>query len=246
MVRKLTLLSVLMAMASSAQIFTPILTRQPTVLPIVFDAVSSSAVLSTTTGSWSHTTTSAANSLMLVSVTGDNTSSDPSCTHTTGVTYNSVAMTPYVAYPGTNAGRCVEVYYLVNPSSGTHNVTITATSGQAGNSYGGMAITYSGPAQTSTMDGNNSGGASSVTSLTLSETVNTNGAWQVYMGLNGAGANNAGTGTTLRNGNGVFGSSWIADSNAGLTTGSHSLQVTSGGTTNFSGVIVSIKPAVIP
>ena len=240
------ILCIFCAASASSQIFTPILTRHPSSLPIVYDAVSTSGVFHATTGSWSHTSTSSANSFMMVFVTGDSVSSDASCTHTTGVTYNSVAMTPYVAYPGVAANRCVEVYYLASPSSGSHSVTITATAGQAGNGYGGMAVTYSGVAQSSTMDGNNTGDASSVTSLTLSEVVGTTGAWQVYGGLNSVGANSAGAATTVRTGNGVFASSWIADSNSALTTGSHSLQVLAGGTANFSGVIVSIKPAVIP
>ncbi len=80
----------------------------------------------------------------------------------------------------------------------------------------------------------------------ISETVSTTRAWQVYWGLNGVGANGAGAATTLRQGKGVFSSSWIADANCALTTGSHSLQVAAVGPTNFSDVIVSIKPAVLP
>jgi hypothetical protein len=115
---------------------------------IGFDASSSLAFNSaTTTFSWSHNVTSSQSNLVLFVNINDRGSSAPAPT-VSGVSYNGQALTRAVAATTTNNNE--EIWYLVNPPTGTHTVS-TTLSGSAANVFGVSASFYN-VAQTNTID----------------------------------------------------------------------------------------------
>lgn len=173
------------------------------------------------------------NGIMVVTGNG-NTSSDL----VTGITWNGVAMTKLQAFaPDANHDRYIYLWILVNPASGSNDLVVTNSS--SGPFFGGKATIYSGVAQTGQPDNSGTATAGTGTSFAMSLTVNTTDSWIV---AHASGSSNlalsAGTDTTLRS---AVTSPAIGDSNAGLATGSRTLNFTSS-SQNFSGVILSIAP----
>ena len=203
-------------------------------MAIAFDAQSASSFSSGTTNTFSHTC-SGSNGILYVGVYDG-------LNNVTGVTYNGVSMTLVnsFAMTGGAAGQYIRLYQLVSPATGANNVVITCSA--AGNTYGN-GVSYTSASQTGQPDAQNTGGASTGTSLTTSVTTTADNCWVVgfaYM----AGTISAGTNTTLRSTN-AGGILAIFDTNAAQTpAGSKSVQTTSG-TSGFNGhVIASFAPAV--
>ncbi|HEX3582855.1 MAG TPA: C25 family cysteine peptidase [Thermoanaerobaculia bacterium] len=103
---------------------------QPSSPQILFDAASSknfAATTTTFTGSWNHTTTNAANRYLVVAVNIDESGG---ASTVTGVRYGTEAGGPNVAMGvlGTRANGTnvrTELWGLVAPASGTHQITVT-------------------------------------------------------------------------------------------------------------------------
>ena len=188
------------------------------------------ALDTTTTGSggtsWSHTCTGS-NLILWVHTFGG----------TSAVTYNSVSMIS-AGTVASGAGRAsTELWYLVNPATGSNTITLTGGSGNG-------AASYTGAKQTGQLDSTNTSTVGTAqSSITISTTVVDANSWLVIATADGQGGETGGTGTTIRrlNANGLA----LADSNAGLGAGSRSLQVVFGGSsTTSAGVIASFKPSI--
>lgn len=105
-------------------------------MAIAFDAVSNSAYTSTTTKSASHVISGGANGYLVVFIYHEGG------TTVSSVTYNSVAMSfvTNTAY-NVDANKRLDVYELVNPSSGSNSLSFTLS----GSAYNGFqAISYTG------------------------------------------------------------------------------------------------------
>lgn len=140
---------------------------------IAFDAHSNDAGTNTTTSStWSHTTGAGANRAMLVCLAARGTSL--SAVQSSGVTYNSVAMTLVredTRTDGAGAYFGTALYRLVAPATGANNVVATWNAGTATYRVG-SATTYTGVDQSTPIDasagsnGNTVGIATTITTAT--------------------------------------------------------------------------------
>ncbi|MDX6487328.1 MAG: hypothetical protein QOF43_2481, partial [Gaiellaceae bacterium] len=96
--------------------------------PIVFDVASSAGVNATNTITWNHTVANQPNRMLLVAYNSENTGT-AACQPST-VTYNGVAMTlagQVLANTPSPNWDCVGIYYMINPATGIHPVSITFT-----------------------------------------------------------------------------------------------------------------------
>jgi hypothetical protein len=153
----------------------------------------------------------------------------------TGALYNGVAMTfvQKLLMTGAAAGQYLHEYILINPATGTNNVTVTSSTGMGGYI---TAVHYTDAKQSSQPDAFNKQALNPVTSITTSVTTVEDNDWLTgYAYMNGSLA--AGSGTILRGGS-VSGVLQAMDSNGAKTpAGSHSLVTT--GANAFAGHVVS-------
>jgi hypothetical protein len=199
---------------------------------IAFDVATDGLSTTGTTLSWSHTCTGS-NLCLIVATVGDLTTDK-----ITGVTYNGVAMTK-LASVQTPVDRWLTLWGLVNPASGAHTVTVTASSStfmEGGSaSYIGVGSIEGNIAQTNTA----TAGSASVTGTITTSAAN---CWTVAGFRNDDGAASAGAGTTLR---GNFGDTALAimDSNAALAAGSHTLTANEVNNPSWAVIIASLAPS---
>lgn len=160
----------------------------------------------------------------------------------TGVTWNtSEALTKLVEED--NFGMAHSLWYLVSPSTGTHDVVVSISTG---NIYGAVA-SYTGVSQTfpdsETFAESN---ALSVSSRTPTVTTVADNCWLVMGAVNfDSATQTAGASTTQRNtgvvsdyGGGIY------DSNAAKSpAGSYGLTVNTSATTNIHSAVAAMKPA---
>lgn len=195
------------------------------------------AAMSTTAGTtltFSHTCTGTNLILLVGAETGG--AGDT----VTGITYNSVAMTRI----GTATSSVTDtgyLYYLLNPSTGTHNVVITATAG-AVNGIRGISASYAGVKQSGQPDANSTNTGTGTTE-TGTVTVVAANSWQVMITWNDSAEPTAGTGT-MRRGTSSGGGFGFFDSNSSLAPGSRSLVASTGGSGHWGLVSASFAPAV--
>ena len=160
----------------------------------------------------------------------------------TGVTYWWVSMTRASAtVNGAAWTRYIYTYYLINPSTGTNNVVISASASIA---ISGSATSYNGVSQTWQPEVISSNNVNS-TWITTTLTTLTSGAWTHWLFFCNAwwSTQNAWWWTTLR----VNSINWHAsgDSNWSVTIWSNTLASSQAGTTNWSGIMVSFAPSVL-
>lgn len=203
-------------------------------MAIAFDAASAAGNVSTSTSplTFSHTC-SGTNRILFVEAGQRNAST------VSGITYNGVAMTQIgtVLHPPLTTSDGNYLYYLINPATGAHNVSIAYGGGA---DLRGSSVSYTGakqsgvPDQSTTLTG-------SATSNSMSLTLGAN-SWSIMcIGMDG-GTATAGTNSTYRTDN--VGITEFFDSN-GANTGSFTMSFTApGGGTSYSGFMVSILPAV--
>ena len=114
---------------------------------------------------------------------------------TTGVTYNGVSMTQTGATITSGTDR-FQLWYLINPASGTNSVVITG--GASTSLVIGCSQSYTGADQSTQPDAVTTNVAVS-TALTTSLTTITDNAWDIlFARAIGNGITSAGTGTTQR------------------------------------------------
>jgi hypothetical protein len=177
-----------------------------------FDGGSQTGVSSYT---YNYTVSTGSNRLLLVGVLGDSTSD-----LITGVTYGGVAMSLVDATNGKlhpASERWMYLFYLVNPSSGSNNVIISA-SGSCDRILSGCAD-YTGVNQ-GPPDNTTQNTGASVSTLTTSIVTHKNYDW-AFLFEGGYGGNNpptAGGGDIRRTFDGVFGAWGLFDSNGAIGT----------------------------
>jgi len=212
-------------------------------MAIAFDAAAQVITSGVTSQNLSFTT-SGSDRFLIVWIQSN--TSNPS-----GVTYDGVSMSLYGAHP--NSSQFV-AYYLANPNSGTHNITVSWGSSQS-KAYI-VAGSWNGAKQTAFPDAVNRNVASPATSLTTSVTTTANNCWLVGACMAVAsptytdGDLAAGTSTTRRTitndgGGSVARGLAVFDSNADITpAGSASLQFTVSSNADLFGFVFSLAPKV--
>lgn len=167
---------------------------------------------------------------------------DAAVSNVTGVTYNSVALTANPdspLQPGGPGDRFVLNYYLGdgNVATGTNNLVVTS-GGSA--TIWAEVCTYSGVAN-SQPEARGVVTTVGTSPTTASATVATANAWTIYMVSDTGGTQAASTGSTLY-GCSASTIACIYDSNGTVSTGSHSMSITNGGTGSQGGFILSLAP----
>lgn len=178
---------------------------------IAFDAASNSTYQTAqSTYSWNHTCTGSNRELIvtisMLSVAGSSV---------TGITYNSVAMVFLGAKASVSGAVRIEMWGLVNPSSGLNSIAVTLSTGL--DSIGG-AISYTGVHQTSPTEGFNSASATNVDAADATVTITTvaDNDWVVAGVASDDTAITAGQ-TSRNNVTGALGSGADEDNNAAKT-----------------------------
>lgn len=161
-----------------------------------------------------------------------------------------------VAYDGTNAtlvgrkldgfGNELGMWRLENPTSGTHNITITLSA----TSYVEMVVVeYSGVNQTNMEDVSVIAEVTGTPAspLVLTATVVTADSWLVSVVRNASiGPMTASTNVNAVRQSGVTTQQSVGDTNGTIGTGSQSQTWTSAGTAKSFGIMMAIKPASAP
>lgn len=160
----------------------------------------------------------------------------------TGVTYNGVSLTRINTAVMPTSDDRVYLYYLAGPATGTHNVVISANSGNAGRTLSGNVATYSGASQTGIPDAQTTTNGSAITSLTGTLTTVADNTWLVGCGRNDiTNTPTAGTNTFMR----IQDSRSLVDTNAAQTpAGSHSITVNVSSQTQMNMALASFAPFV--
>lgn len=204
---------------------------------IAFDSSAVGALVNPGTSStWAHTVGAGANPILFVGVFGDVATTGK----ISGVTYNGVAMT-LIGSVRAPSDRWVYLFYLVNPTTGTNNVVVSASASIA---IQGMSSSFTGVNQTGQPDASttNTTGASVSHLIGTLTTVAAN-CWTVAIYKSMATVVAAGTGTARQNQN----STLIFDSNGPIgTPGSSTLQGNSNSNSNQAIVMASFAPFVAP
>jgi len=210
---------------------------------IAFDAVGSGENgAGSTSVSWSHTTGSGSNRIMIVGVSIRTTTVSVS-----SITYGAQSLTFIRAETHPNATIRSELRYLIAPASGTALVTVTL-SGTGSRATGG-SVTYAGVAQTSPLDVNG-GGIGTSNSPSQSVTVSTAGSWLLgHLAITGAGTTVTaeGSGQTMRwdmvtSGTGARNRGHGSDKGL-LGTGSQTMSWTLSASADWAVSVVAFKPA---
>ena len=206
-------------------------------MAIAFDAVTKNSTIDTGTSySFSHTCTGS-NRLLVVSVNGNGTDT------ITGITYNSVAMT-LVDKQATPTDRWNYTFYLLNPDTGAHNVTVTSSGAFTGSAA--TAHSYTGVKQSGQPDSSAKNTATAASDITVSTTTIADNCWLIgTCGTSYASVQSGNAGTTIR---GTDAGGVAAYDSNGLKTpaGSFSLSVhdSHGGGDNMALLTASFAPYV--
>lgn len=203
-------------------------------MAIALDATSGVTYVGTGTGGSLSHTCSGSDRILFAGVVGQITTDT-----LTAITYNSVAMTliDKILCP---SDRYIYLYYLIAPDTGAHNIAVSF-SGSTDIAIGG--VSYTGVDQTTPIDGTAKATTTAATSITSTVTTTVNNDWIVSLFRNDGSAMSAGTSTTSRGittGAGQFARNM--DSNADRSSGSNSLQATSGANANWAYVSAGFKP----
>jgi hypothetical protein len=154
-----------------------------------FDASSLGTGANATSISWSHTVGAGSNPVLVVGVLINSNAVTAS-----SVTYNAVNLTKLSN--AINGSAEVELWYLVNPASGTHTIQVTVSSAAP---FNAGAASYTGASQATNPFGtaNSATGTSTAPSVTVSSTDATMTVCSIG-GDQGGGTFTAGTGVTAR------------------------------------------------
>ncbi len=186
-----------------------------------------------------YTVGSGSNRILFVGICGDQAQDD-----ITSVTYNGTSMTLLAKVIPGGTGRIGYLYYLANPSSGSHNVSIDTTNVHyilAG------AADYDGASQTGIPDNSGTNSNDGTTGeIDTSLTPVASGSWIIYFATGFDSVNpmaSANGSTTRRSFEGAFGTWALADTNgpaSGATT--MGLKYPGAGLVDMGAVIASFAP----
>lgn len=202
-------------------------------MAIAFDTAVDGGTTGSFPATWSHTC-SGSNRMLFVFVSYINTGT------ISGITYNGVALTKIGSQNVGGASGATDLWYLVNPSSGSNTVSV---SGSGSGTNGFASSSYTGVVQASPIDSSITK-TQTIATFNITTTTIANNCWTISAIT--AGNNlSAGTGTVIRTIAGGVAASVIVDSNSAITpAGSTSLQVTSSSTPHGA-VMASFAPIVI-
>lgn len=188
------------------------------------------------TYTWNHTC-SGSNRILFVAA------SNPGNASGTTATYNGVSMT--ALYRGDiNAGE-TDIWYLINPSSGTNSIVCSGYT-----NFHGLSSSFTGVKQTGFPDSSINGAPNS-NPFTQNTTVVASNCWIIGVGLATIGTSSTLTTNRTDRQTGVFlvGAAVItlSDSNGTVGTGSQGFTWTAGGgaaPTQRSAIVISIAPVL--
>lgn len=211
-------------------------------MSIALDTSTISPFSATTNNSFNHTCTGS-NLILIVATIDDNFAGS----HATSVTYNGVSLT--LIDSGTTPGGAafVSLWYLKNPATGTHTVSVQGQSG-SGN-CAAISSSYTGADQTTQPDATLSNTAGGSTSITENLTTIADNAWVIALaGIDKASNGTAGSGFTMRQtGNLSSGNSLgfgLEDTNGVVhPAGSKTTAMSFGTSGNIRLIAASITPA---
>ena len=207
-------------------------------MAISFDASVSGGSATATSLTFAHTTTGTDRMLFVGALTLTANTDTIS-----GITYGGVAMTrPTNGFVTDATNYGIYIYALHAPTEGANNVVISSSL----TTIFGIASSYTGASQTSTVDSSAKTAPTAAATLTTTTTTVADNCWLVMMARteDATPFMAAGTNTTLRQNN-TNDSIAMFDSNAAKTpAGSHSLQTTQAGTLPTFHVLASFAPAV--
>lgn len=206
-------------------------------MPIAYDNSSKGDQGSGATLTFSHTTGSGSNRLLLVQAhIAEGTLN--------GITYNGVSLTSVANVTGGDMGTTRGVLFrLINPDTGTYNVVITQSSS---NSIEGAALSYTGVHQTAPVNATHTSTALNTgTSRSVSVTSTVTDCWGVWCARDYAGgALTNGANTVLRQHGTTQFSSFVTDTNSAQATGVITQTLTKTGSGNWiADIVVSIAPS---
>lgn len=160
----------------------------------------------------------------------------------TGVTYNAVAMTQVrkIQIP---ADRWTYLYALGNPATGANNIVVSCSTNQV---IIAASSSYLGTNNSTTVDSNNTGSNSAVTSQTLSTNTVADNCWLIgWHNQNSGNLASASTNTSIVKNtfpNAGAEAAFIDSNSAQTPAGSKSLAMTWTGSTVTAMIIASIAP----
>lgn len=204
-------------------------------MAIAFDAATSSTQVTGTSLTFSHTVGSGTNRILFVAC------GLPTSDLISGVTYNGTALTLIgkSQAPSPNT-RFVYLFYLINPTSGAHNVVVTASS--TSDDIEATASSYSGASVLGGIDNSTTNTTSGVTSITTSLTTVADNCWTIIVGRTNGTTMVVGTGVTSR-GNMGDTTAIVGDSNGIVhPAGSKSMTIQWSGSGSASVVMASFAP----
>ena len=206
-------------------------------MPIVLDTTSDLG--NQNSSSWTPTayTVTGSNPILFVAIM------ETGADFLTGIIYNNVALTLLGSKQTAGSDRA-SVWYLIGPTIGTNDIVITSSS--ASQKYG-LAASYRGVRQTSSIDVSGVHTATSLTNrqVTLVTTVD-NDWWFGFCYLDVGSPATAGTGATLRNTNGANTNIRIFDSNGAITpAGSTNVNVNTSVSASGTLIAGAFKPMVV-
>lgn len=204
-------------------------------MAIAYDAVSSGELVPGDSPLTISHICSGTNKLLLVAVSHYAAASSV----ITGITYNGVALTKLSEAPYNTDLAIDQIWGLLNPDTGTHNIVISFST----NTYiRAVGVSYTGVLQSGLPDAQNSATtASAASSISTSVTTVVDNCWVFCAGLVWTTPGQS-TGTTR----GTQGASIAYDSNGPKTpAGSYTCTSTANGSYKISNCVVSFAPAIV-
>jgi hypothetical protein len=224
---------------------------------ITFDAVASKAATNGASTTWTHTTGTGTDRILIVGLATEDTST--SVLNVSTITYGGVAMTAVAnstATAGSSTYDRAQLFYLLNPASGTN--TISVTWGGAVNGISAGSISLAGVAQSapSTAAINS---ATSGNTISANIAVATAGSWLVSVANSGASnatltpgstqtkrwglgqSNSGGAGSTATPATGTVSTTWTASSSSQLALSVVALAPSGG--TSVTAPAITTQPA---
>lgn len=218
---------------------------------ITFDSNSSGNNVggSTSIFSWSHTTGSGSNRIMIVGVSVKFTAGSE---HVVSISYGAQSLT-FLRADNSSGSIRSEIWYLIGPNTGTNTVTVNLSTSQKAT---GGSVTYSGVSQTAPVYADSAGGNGTSNSPSASITASTPNSFLVgnlAVRLSGSSAppvTSEGSGQTIRWDNATQYDSSSNNrghgSEMGPVTGSQSISWTLSGSASWAVSVVALKPALQP
>lgn len=130
-----------------------VLTASLTHAAVVFDGSGGNSSASTTPLTWSHTVTATTDSILLVSFSYEDASTNVGAVPSS-ITYGSQSLTPLLATTASNPGgeNTLGIWYLLNPTAGASTITFAGlTIDTAANLVRGSSVSFSGSSEVPTL-----------------------------------------------------------------------------------------------